>query len=154
LDGEPYETVRRWGFVLEDWIRCEPGGWSFGWVGEQVSSPVRYLVHTDGRFGVTFGGPFLEVSPSIYHMIESHALTDEMAAWEPVTGSALEPWAAGCVDGRFLEQVGDLRLLPEASGPCERWLRSNTVTVRQIHRWSEDRPRPTSVQVWTRDRTA
>lgn len=154
FNGDPYERGRRWDFVLEDWIRCEPGGWSFGWDGEMVSSPVRYLVHTDGRFGVTYGGPFLGVSPSICHMIESHALTDEMAAWEPVTGSALEPWAAGCVDDRFLEQVGDLRLLPEASGPCERWLRSNTVTVRQFHRWSEDRPRPTSVQVWTRGRTA
>jgi hypothetical protein len=151
LDGEPYETARRWDFVLEDWIRCEPVGWSFGWVGQHVSSPVRYLVHTDGRFGVTSSGPFLEVNPSIYHMIESHALMDEMAAWEPVTGSALEPWTAGGVDGRFLERVGDLWLLPEASGPCERWLRSDTVTVRQIQRWTEDRPRPASVQVWTRD---
>lgn len=150
LAGEPYETVRRWDFVLQDWIRCEPGGWSFGWAGEHVSSPVRYLVHTDGRFGVTAGGPFLEVSPSIQHMIESHALTDEMAGWEPVTGSALEPW----VGGDLREWAGDLRLLPEASGPCERWLRSDTVTVHQIHRWTEDRPRPVSVQAWTRDSTA
>ncbi|MET3423819.1 hypothetical protein BJ973_003031 [Actinoplanes tereljensis] len=149
-DGEPYETARRWDFVLEDWIRWEPGGWSFGWAGEHVSSPVRYLVHTDGRFGVTLGGSFLEVSPSIYHLIESHALMDETAAWEPVTGSALEPWTASCVDGRLLEQFGDLRLLPEASGPCERWLRSDAVTVRQIRRWTEDHPRPASVQVWTR----
>jgi hypothetical protein len=154
LDGEPYETVRRWDFVLEDWIRHEPNGWSFGWVGQRVSSPVRYLVRSDGRFGVTLGGPFLEVSPSIYHMIESHALTDEMAEWEPVTGSALEPWAASCVNGRLLDRAGDLRLLPEASGPCERWLHSDTMTVRQIHRWTEERPRPTSVQVWTRDGTA
>ena len=140
-------------FVLEDWIRREPGGWSFGWAGEHVSSPVRCLVHSDGRFGVPAGGPFLEVSPSIHHMIESPALMDEMAGWEPVTGSALEPWVAGRADGSFLERIGDLRLLPEASGPCERWLRSDTVTVRHMHRWTDGRPRPVSVQVWTRDST-
>ncbi|XVU20991.1 hypothetical protein ACQPZJ_27395 [Actinoplanes sp. CA-054009] len=151
LDGELFETVRRWDFRLEDWIRCEPRGWSFGWVGERVSSPVRYLVHTDGRFGITVGGPFLEVSPSIYHMIECHALMDEMAVWEPLTGSALEAWAPSFVSGRFLDRSGGLRVVPEASGPCERWLRSDTLTVRQIRRWTEDRPRPASVQVWTRD---
>jgi hypothetical protein len=154
MNGERYETVRRWEFALDDWIRREPSGWSFGWVGQHVSSPVRYLMRTDGRVGVTCGGPFLEASPSIYHMIESHALTDEMADWDPVTGSALEPWAAGCVDGKLLDRVGDLRLVPEASGPYERWLYSDTVTVRQFHLWTEEWLRPTSVRVWTRDGAA
>lgn len=41
-----------------------------------MSPPVRYLVHSDGRFGVTFGDSFLDVSPSPHHLIEGHALMD------------------------------------------------------------------------------
>ena len=111
---------------------------------------MRYLVHTDGCSGVTLGGPFLEVTSSVTHMIESHALTDEMTGWEPVAGSALEPWVAGCGDGALLERAGELRLLPEASGPYERWLQPDTVTVRRFHRWAEEQPRPPAVQMWTR----
>jgi hypothetical protein len=66
LGGQRVDTIRRRDFDADGWIRREPAGWSFGWTGEHVSSPVRYLVHTDGRFGVTLGGPFLEVRPSIH----------------------------------------------------------------------------------------
>jgi hypothetical protein len=31
--------------------------WYFSWIGEHLSSPVRFLVHTDGRVGVSDGGP-------------------------------------------------------------------------------------------------
>ncbi|WP_179855689.1 hypothetical protein [Paractinoplanes atraurantiacus] len=148
------ETVRRWDFLLDDWIRHEPNGWSFGWAGQHVSSPVRHLVHTDGRFGVTFGGPFLEVSPSINHMIESHALLDEMADWHPLPGNALEPWAAGRTNGSPLERRATLRPIPEASGPCDRWFHSDTLTVRQSLRWTEDHPRPPTIEAWTRNAKA
>ncbi len=98
---ERWDSSRVWAFDLDDWIRREAVGWCFGWAGERVSSPVRFLVHVDGRFGVSQGGSFLEVSPSIYHLIESHALMDSLADWHPVAGNALEPWSGGGFVRRF-----------------------------------------------------
>lgn len=150
LNGQRVETVRHWEFDLSEWVRCEPDGWSFGWTGERVSSPTRYLVHTDRRFGVTLGGSFLEVSPSIYHLIEAHALMDELADWYPIAESAAEPWAAGRHADLSTDQAFALEPVPEASGPCDRWFRSETVTVRMFDRWTDARPRPTAVMAWTR----
>ncbi|MEV6964400.1 hypothetical protein AB0M47_04725 [Hamadaea sp. NPDC051192] len=150
LNGQRVDTVRCWEFDLSDWICREPDGWSFGWTGERVSSPVRYLVHTDGRFGVTLGGGFLDVSPSLYHMIEAHALMDELADWYPLAESALEPWAASQDTEPDTDQTLALEPVPEASGPCDRWLRSDTLTVRVFDRWTDGRPRPTGVMAWTR----
>jgi hypothetical protein len=151
LAGERYDMSRRWDFELNGWVRREFRGWSFGWLGERVSSPVRYLVHTDGRFGVMLDGPFLEVSPSIDHMIESHALMDEMASWNPVAGGALETWVPSSVNELPDNATDDLRVVPEASGPCERWLSSDTTTIRLFSRWTSDQPRPAGVMIWTRD---
>jgi hypothetical protein len=151
LGGERHEVVRRWSFDLDDWARAEPQGWSFGWTGEHVSSPVRYLVHTDGRFGVTSGGPFLEVNPSIYHMIESHALMDEVAEWNPVAGSALEPWVGDNISVSPFNACGDLNVVKEASGPCEQWIRSEVLAILRFRLWAADRPRPTSVMIWKRE---
>jgi hypothetical protein len=150
LGGQRLDTIRQWDFDLDDWIRTEPSGWSFGWAGERVSSPVRYLMHTDGRFGVTLGGPFLEVSPSLYHMIEGHALMDKVADWHPVAASALEAWTSGGLDSSMHDQLTDLRLVTEASGSYDRWLHSDTVIVRQFKVWTDSTPRPTGVMAWTR----
>lgn len=151
LGEQRLDTVRRWEFDLDHWIRCEPDGWSFGWTGERVSSPVRYLVHTDGRFGVTLGGSFLEASPSIYHMIEAHALMDELADWNPAGGGALEAWLAGHVDELRTGHATALQPVPEASGPCERWLRSETLAIRRFACWTDRQPRPAGVMAWTRN---
>jgi len=151
LAGERYDTSRHWDFDLDDWVRRESRGWSFGWLGERVSSPVRYLVHTDGRFGIMLDGPFLEVSPSIDHMIESHALMDEVASWNPMAGSALEGWVPNYVDEVLHNATDDLRIVPEASGPYERWLRSDTMTIRLFSGWTGSQPRPTGVMIWTQD---
>jgi len=150
LDGRRLDTTRQWDFDLDDWIGREPTGWCFGWIGERVSSPVRYLVHTDGRFGVTFDGSFLEVSPSMSHLIEGHALMDEVAEWHPVAGNALEAWVGGGREAVPGGHLADLRLVPEASGPYDRWLQSETVTVRQFKVWTDRRPRPTGFMAWTR----
>ncbi|MBM2620682.1 hypothetical protein JIG36_34795 [Actinoplanes sp. LDG1-06] len=147
VGGQRLDTGRVWDFSLGHWARREAGGWCFGWTGERVSSPVRYLVHTDGRCGVSLGGPFLEVNPSINHMIEGHALMDELAGWHPVVGSALETWVAGSLGA----PAADLRLVEEASGPCDRWLCSETVAVRQFQGWTGVRPRPAAVMVWLRE---
>ena len=145
------QISRRWNFDLDGWIRREPHGWSFGWMGEEVSSPVRYLVHTDGRFGVLADGPFLEVSPSVDHMIESHALMDEVADWSPVTGSALEAWVPRSIDEMRYDDTGALVVVPEASGPCEQWLLSDTMAVRLFSGWTGGQPRQTGVMAWMRD---
>jgi hypothetical protein len=116
-----------------------------------VSSPVRYLVHTDGRFGVTLGGSFLQISPSIYHLVEAHALMDELADWNPVAGGALETWVAGRLDELGASNDTALQPVPEASGPYDRWLRSDTLAIRLFGRWTDEQPRPTGIMAWTRD---
>jgi hypothetical protein len=153
LGDQRLETVRRWEFDLNDWIRCEPNGWSFGWAGERVSSPVRYLVHTDGHFGVTISGSFLQVSPSIYHMIEAHALMDELADWNPVVGADLETWAAGGFNELSAGHDAALQPVLEASGPRDRWRRSETLAIRVFDCWTDDQPRRTGVMAWTRNRS-
>ncbi|GAB2621987.1 hypothetical protein Aab01nite_76960 [Paractinoplanes abujensis] len=141
-----WDIAREWRFDLDGWTRRERDGWTFGWIGEGVSSPVRHVLHTDGRFGVTDGGAFLEACPSICHLIEGHALMDEVADWHPVGGSALETWAGGRLDA----QAGDLSVVSEASGPYDCWLRSDDVVVRRFKLWTNRRDRPTRVMASTR----
>ena len=152
IGGDRHETVRQWRYDLLDRVRPEHSGWSFEWYGEHVSSPVFYLVHTDGRFGVSAGGPFLDVSPSINHLIDSHALMDEVADWEPVPASSLEPWVPySDADARLQELTAGLVLVAEASGPCEQWWYSDERVVRVCRKWTDEQPRPTSVMVWIRN---
>lgn len=46
-----------------------------------MSSPIRHVVHTDGRVGIEDGsGDFVEIAPSLPVLIESHALADSAMA--------------------------------------------------------------------------
>ncbi|MFD9687782.1 hypothetical protein ACFWXO_18715 [Kitasatospora sp. NPDC059088] len=68
VQGERNEVVRDWHFDLGQYMTADRAGqgWYFTWFGERVSSPVGYLVHTDGRVGVEAGSlVFLEIAPSI-----------------------------------------------------------------------------------------
>jgi len=152
VGNERLDSLRGWRFELCDAIRAERKGWSFAWYGEHVSSPVSYLVHTDGRFGVSAGGPFLEVCPSINHLIEGHALMDELHDWEPVPPTSLEAWVPGDMTNAHLGEL--LETLPpvsEASGPCDRWWRSDDLAIRVFDGWTDSRLRPTGVMLWSRD---
>ncbi|XRQ08670.1 hypothetical protein ACN3XK_71270 [Actinomadura welshii] len=90
VSGERWDVCRRWDFSLDEGIWADDRGWFFSWKGEHVSTPVRFLVHTDGRVGVSDGGPFIEVASSVPQLIESHAVMDMVSSWDPWP-SALEP---------------------------------------------------------------
>ena len=62
LGGERYDAARWWDFDLSDGVWADQRGWYFSLVGEHVSSPVRFLVHADGRVGVSDRGPFTEIA--------------------------------------------------------------------------------------------
>ncbi|MCM0673557.1 hypothetical protein NCC78_02310 [Micromonospora phytophila] len=152
IGDERLDTLRRWQFDLLDLVRAERTGWSFAWYGERVSSPVFYLAHTDGRFGVSDGGPFLDVCPSINHLIEGHALMDELYDWEPVPPSSLEAWVPNDMTNAHLgELLAALPPVPEASGPCDRWWRSDELAIRLFQVWTSSQPRPTGVMIWSRN---
>lgn len=152
IGDQRHDSVRRWSFDLLDVVRAELTGWSFEWYGEHVSSPVSYLVHTDGRFGVRADGPFQEVCPSINKLIEGHALMDELHDWEPVPQSSLEAWVPSDMTSPHLSTLLEgLPPVPEASGPCDRWWSSDDVAIRVFHGWTARQPRPTGVMVWSRD---
>ncbi|MFC7331087.1 hypothetical protein [Marinactinospora rubrisoli] len=144
-----HDLVRRWEFDLDDGIWADRRGWYFSWTGERVSSPVRSLVHTDGRVGVSDGGPFAEVAPSVAHMIEGHALMDAVSSWDPWPG-ALEAWAPTAAGVALADRVEGLGVVPEASGRHDRWLWSDHVAVHEFRSWSSLRPRVRAVQMWTR----
>ncbi|MBL7258653.1 hypothetical protein [Paractinoplanes lichenicola] len=38
-----WDTAREWRYDLDGWTRRERDGWSFGWIGECVSSPIRQV---------------------------------------------------------------------------------------------------------------
>ncbi|MFG2697305.1 hypothetical protein [Kitasatospora sp. NPDC048407] len=144
IEGERHETLRDWHYDLGQGMWAGPAnGWYFDWSGEYVSSPVRYLVHTDGRVGVTDGGgTFLEVAPSIPALIESHALTDTLATWDRVATN---------VDSFALAQHLDgLTDIPEASGRTVRWRLSDNVAVKEFRIWSSDAPRRWCAFLWSR----
>ena len=83
-EGERHEVTFGWRYDLEQDAWADSArGWYFSWFGEHAATPVRWLVHTDGRAGVDDGGgKFLEIAPSVPALIESHALTDMVAAWD------------------------------------------------------------------------
>ncbi len=64
VEGERREVLRDWHYDLGQSMWTDAAdGWYFDWFGERMSSPVRYLVHTDGRVGVDDGGgTFLEIA--------------------------------------------------------------------------------------------
>ncbi|MBF5028517.1 MULTISPECIES: hypothetical protein [unclassified Micromonospora] len=152
IGDERRDTLRCWQFDLLDMVRAESMGWSFAWYGERVSSPVLYLAHTDGRFGVSVGGPFLEVCPSINHLIEGHALMDELHDWEPVPPSSLEAWVPNDITNAHLGEIlAALPPVPEASGPHDQWWCSDHLAIRLFHGWTDRQPRPTGVMIWSRN---
>jgi hypothetical protein len=145
IEGERHEATRSWHYDLgQDMWADSSGGWYFDWFGEHASTPVRWLVHTDGRVGVDDGGgQFLEIAPSVPALIESHALTDMLAAWNR---SMLK------VDGFALaQQVNGLADVPEASGRTIRWRLSDTVAVKEFQHWSSQEPRYWRAFIWTRN---
>jgi len=148
LDGQRHEGAREWNYDLAAYAWADQaGGWHFDWIGERVSSPIRYLVHTDGRVGAEDGsGVFLEIAPSLPALIESHALMDEIAQWD------LCRWN---VD---IDQLGDaasgLADVPEASGPTVRWRISPTLAIQEFQSWTHQQPRPWRAVAWTRGGTA
>jgi hypothetical protein len=146
-----HDVERRWDFDLGTWMRQDVRGWYFDFIGERVSSPVAYAVHTDGRVGVTDGGPFMEIASSLYHLIEHHAVADHVASWIPwraagsYTGSG---WVALVDD--LAARLEGLVEVPEASGPCARWLLGADVAIRDVLAYTSDRPRARHVAVWVR----
>ncbi|MFF3411404.1 hypothetical protein ACFYW8_35505 [Streptomyces sp. NPDC002742] len=147
IQGERHDTLREWHYDLGQHMATgSTHGWYFDWFGERVSSPVRYLVHTDGRVGVDDGGgTFLEIAPSLPALIESHALTDTVATWDRSTAE---------VDSFALaEQLDGLTDVPEASGPTVRWRLSDNVAVEEFRNWSSETPRHWRAFIWSRDQT-
>ncbi|MFF4342245.1 hypothetical protein ACFY00_20225 [Kitasatospora sp. NPDC001540] len=145
VGGERSEVLRDWHYDLGQGMWAEPaGGWYFDWFGERVSSPVRYLVHTDGRVGVDDGGgTFLEIAPSVPALIESHALTDALSTWDRTTAE---------VDGFApAERLDGLTDVPEASGSTIRWRLSENVAVKEFRDWSSGAPRRWRAFVWSRE---
>ncbi|MET9877036.1 hypothetical protein ABZZ36_20755 [Actinacidiphila glaucinigra] len=147
IQGERHDMLREWHYDLGQ--RMATGsthGWYFDWFGERVSSPVRYLVHTDGRVGVDDGGgTFLEIAPSLPALIESHALTDTVSTWDRITAE---------VDSSALaDQLAGLTDVPEASGPTIRWRLSDNVAVKEFRNWSSETPRRWCASIWSRSRT-
>jgi hypothetical protein len=148
LHRERHDITRLWDFNLGDGLWQDGRGWYFGWVGEHVSSPVRFLAHTDGRVGVSDGGPFVEIASSVTQLIESHAMMDAVSSWNPVPGS-LEPWVPGRSGAESIDRLEGLTLVPEASGRFERWLVSDSVAVREFWSWTSRQPRTRGRMIWT-----
>lgn len=144
LGGERRESVRDWHYDLGGYQWTDPaGGGYFDWFGERVSSPLRYLVHTDGRVGAEDGtSVFLEIAPSIPALIESHALTDMVSAWEchPADADIL----------RLARTLDGLDDIPEASGPTVQWRLSDDVAVQEFQNCSSTEPRHWRAFIWFR----
>lgn len=139
-DG-PDVYERFWEFTLFDFVRQDHRGWYFDWFGERVSSPVRYLQHTDGRFGVTDSTAFIPVHPTMLSLIEHHALVDEHAAWEPV----------GLPANADLDELRTaLPVVPEASGPWARWHANDEMAIHETLLWTSTQPRTWLRRAWAR----
>lgn len=143
--NERREEVRDWHFdpgqnVWPDSAR----GWYFDWLGERVSSPVRYLIHTDGRVGVEDGSNvFVEIAPSVQALIESHALIDMVSTWDRADTGDMDSFA-------LAQKLECLVEIPEASGRTIRWRVSATVAVMAFQNWSSEEPRRWRAFVWSR----
>jgi len=142
--GERHDVHHDWHYDLGQGMWTSSAhGWYFDWFGERVSSPVRYLVHTDGRVGVDDGGgAFLEIAPSIPALIESHALTDTVSTWDRTTAE-VDSFA-------IAEQLDGLTDIPEASGHTIRWRLSDNVAVEEFRNWSSEAPRRWRAFIWSR----
>ncbi|WP_203757140.1 hypothetical protein [Catellatospora bangladeshensis] len=149
LPGMDREFQRLWDFDLGGWMRRDVRGWHFDFIGERVSSPVAYAVHTDGRVGVTHGGLFLEIATSVYHLIESHAVLDQVASWQPWHEYAAGSDRMALVD-HLAAQLDGLTEVAEASGPCARWLLGENVAIHEVLSYSSDVPRTRQLAVWAR----
>jgi hypothetical protein len=55
-------------------------------------------------------------------------------------------------DARLRGLVDGLPVVPEASGPCDRWWRSDERAIRVFRGWTDARPHPTGIMVWARNR--
>jgi hypothetical protein len=143
---ERHERVHEWRYDLGRYLWADHGGGGyFEWFGENVSTPVRYLIHTDGRVGVEDGTTvFLEIAPSIHALIESHALTDMVSTWNRSL--------VGIDSLRLARSLDGLVDIPEASGPTVRWRLSDNVAVQEFQNWSSTQPRQwrafTSPMAW------
>lgn len=149
IGHQRYDVVRQWDFDLEDGSWADRWGWYFSWAGQRVSAPVRFVVHTDGRVGVDDGGSFIEVAPSVPHLIESHAVMDMVSSWDPWPGS-LDEWVPSAAGTALADRIEGLTLVAEASGRYDKWLLSDYVAVRSFWSWTSRRPRAKVVQIWTR----
>lgn len=144
INGQRHERAYDWHYDLGQYLWADAkGGGYFDWIGERVSSPVRYLMHTDGRVGIEDGNAvFLEVAPSINALIESHALTDMVSDWDRSLPAA--------DDFHIARNLTGLDDIPEASGPTVRWRLSHNVAVREFQNWSSAEPRQWRAFIWCR----
>lgn len=147
----PRERWRKflgWNFDLGDGVWQDHRGWYFNWGGEDVAAPIDRVQHTDGRCGAYLPLdnrlPLFEpMHPTVLHMIESHSLSDLVADWDEWHG-ATEPIARA---------FDDLPIVPEASGPWERWRMDADVVVCEFQYFlGEPKPqRPWGTRIYTSD---
>ncbi len=149
IGGGRYEAAREWeynhlGVRTAAWQDPRRGGWYFEWIGEHVSKPCRDLIHTDGSVGTDINGssPYLPLAPSVPHLIESHALADNVAAWRP--------WPVGNPTADAVALLDGLVDVPEASWGSSRWRLSDSVAVMDEDTWDSQDPRRRTL-VWSRD---
>ncbi|MGW2254819.1 hypothetical protein ACWCXH_32230 [Kitasatospora sp. NPDC001660] len=77
------------------------------------------------------------------HRIESHAVEDEVSAWDP--------WpidGGGLAIARHLDNLSEVT---EASGPMLSWRMSNVVAVLEFAYPSRTFPRERQAWIWSRD---
>ncbi|WP_436773630.1 hypothetical protein [Yinghuangia sp. YIM S09857] len=142
LPDGPGLYERPWEVTLFDYVRQDARGWHFDWCGEHVSSPVRHLQHTDGRVGVADANTFIPVYPTMLHLIESHALFDAYADWEPF----------GLSVGFPLDRLRvELPIVREASGPWARWYADGELALHENLMWTSIEPRRWRLSVWARE---
>ncbi|MFJ9772334.1 hypothetical protein ACIRVF_13995 [Kitasatospora sp. NPDC101157] len=143
-DGRSEHSLT-WKHELGSYVWPDPvRGWFFDWNGPSAAHPIRYLAHTDGRVGAenTVGdGVFQEMAASMLHRIESHAILDEVSAWDPW------PIGHGLAIARHLD---NLREVAEASGPVRRWRMSDAVAVMEFAYVSPTYPRGRQALIWSR----
>jgi hypothetical protein len=88
------------------------------------------------------------VTPSVSHLIESHAVMDLVSSWDPCPGS-LETWVSSDAGVAMADRIEGPVPVAEASGPYEAWSLSDHVAVHTYWSWTGQRPRTRAVQLWT-----
>lgn len=104
MGREGLDDVCRWDFDLVDEIRAERNGWSFGWYGEQVSSPGGYLAHSRGGVGIRIGCAFLEALLALK--------PDDRGPRHHGRACRLEPLSAGSPELRAPGRAATARMRP------------------------------------------